>query len=474
MPMFGISDDDKSALVTVESGQEFSDLNAKVYGMVDDYNLAYFRFLYRDVMYQYQGISETNRKTVPQSHINEFEPSVYYHLYDKPMTYADYAKEYRDYLFANQLLNDTKNGQSKMRLDFLMSENKKALFGKEIIHMTTPSYIKEVMGELFETGKDFEVSLRGYTSGGFGNSYPYTFPIESGGYESLNHYLHDNQVKVNMNVDLVRSFAGNNVPTNNLAMNISQKKINTSDYVYGTSSSFNRLSPSKTVNLLNKYEKNLNSLSADGFDFTSYGFELFSTYYNEANTRSSSMQKYIDGIKGFNHTRNMRKPNLYMFNYFESYLDAPMSSSNYMIETSDIPFLQMVLSGYKSFYSSPLNLDFMGEKQLLNLIDYNINPSFLLTEKDAMELIDSPSSSYVYSSQYSIWKDDVINSYNKVISKLSQVAGATFVNREELAPNVYKNTYDNGKAIIVNYSGETYNYSGTEVPALGSVVVNNG
>ena len=468
MPMYAIADNEKTLMSTIEGGQEFSELNSKVAGMSDSYNASWWTFHFKEMTYQYMGISESSRKPVLQENMNEFTPIIHYHLYDEAMEYYDIAAKYQEYLLNNQLLNNDRYGNAKLRLEFLMSENKKALFGNEVFKMTSANFIENKMKELNELGNDFTVSLKGYSEGGYTNSYPNTFPIEgrtgsSGDYKELGKYLKDNDMSLNFNVDLLRSFSGN---SNKLAMNMSQKLISSNDYVNGTNVKFYRQTPNSAVNLLNKYEANVDKYNASGFDFTSIGSDLYSTYYHEKNSRTDSINKLTNAIKEFNYQKNMRKPNLYMYPYFNNYLDTPTSSSAYMIETSSVPFLQMVLSGYKSFYSTPINLNYLGEKQLLELIDYNTSPSYLLTEEDTMKLIDSPASSYIYSSVYDVWENDIKNSYDKVISVLKQVEGQRFISRIELSPKVYKNTYENGKVIIINYSSNPYSYSLKEVLPL--------
>ncbi len=469
MPMYAIYDDEKAMMTTVESGQEYSELNSKVAGMIDDYNCSYFRFIFKDTTYQYMGISETNRKAVPQKTKNDFEPALHYHLYDEKLEYYDLAKKYRSYLFANHLLDEQRQNDISLKLEFLMSENKKALFGKEVINMTSPNFIKEKIASLLNVGKDFSVSLRGYSSNGYGGSYPYSFPVSSSGeYKSLGKYLSDNGVDLNYTVDVVRSFSKDH--SSKLAMNMSQKLITSSDYVNGTNTSFYRLNPQESVSLANNYASKVKSNNGNGLDFTSLGFELFSTYYHEDNTRTTAIEKLTNGVKDIDINLNMRKPNLYMFPYVDAYLDASTSNSGYMMETESVPFLSLVLSGYKSFYSSPINLNYLGEKQLLEMIDYNIYPSFLLTEKDTTKLIDSPTSSYIYSSIYDVWEEDIINSYKKVINTLKQVSGASFVKRERIDNRVYKNTYDSGKYIVINYSSDPITVSGREIKGLSSEV----
>ena len=472
MPMYAIYGQNKALMATVDSGQEYSELNAKVATMSDDYNAAYFGFNYREQTYKYTSLDENARQSLPQEKMNDFVPMVHYHLYDEGLEYYDVAKKYREYLIKENMLNDERYGDANVRLEFLMSENKKALFGNEVIKMTTANYIRNKVLGLTELGNDWTVSLKGYTSGGFGGSYPNTFPLEgktgsSSDYTHLATALGEKDIAVNYNVDVVRSFKSSG---SSLAMNMSEMLISSYDYVNGTNQRFTRLTPTRSANLVKKQANNLNKLKGSGFDFTSIGYDLFSTYKNEKNTRSDSIVKYQNALKEFDKLKNVRKPNLYLYPYFQNYLDAPTSASKYMIETESIPFLQMVLSGYKGFYSSPINLNYLGEKQLLELVDYNIYPSYLLTEEDSIKLVDSPSSSYIYSSQYDIWESDLKNAYSAVIGKLKNVEGACFLKREQVANKVYKNTYDNNKCIIINYSSNTYTFNGKDIAPLSSEV----
>ena len=470
LPMYASVDEDRSMIVTIEEGQEYSELNSKVAGMLDQFNATYFRFLFKDLTYQYLGVSEANRKPIPQLTTNDFSPCLHYHLYDEKLEYYDIAKKYQEYLINNGLMGEKNIDKSKLRLEFLMGESKKALFGQEYVKMTSTSFIKDKVDELADQISNLSVTLRGYGGSGFYNSYPNSFSgISSNEYKSLGSHMNSKGISLNYNVDVIRSFDKNSSKN---AMNMSEKLISSSDYVNGTGTTFYRVNPKETASLISSYDKKLSSLNANGFDFTSIGFDLFSTYYREENTRTSSIKKYQDALSGVSHDRNIRKPNLYVYPYTKDYLDAPTSSSNFMIETESIPFLSMVLSGYKSFYSSPLNLNYLGDKQLLQLVDYNINPSYLLTEKETMDLIDSPTSSYIYSSAYSSWSNDLISTYHKVVDSLNQVSNACFIKRELLDKQVYKNTYDNNKVIIVNYSNSDYSYAGTVVPALSSGVFN--
>ena len=46
----------------------------------------------------------------------------------------------------------------------------------------------------------------------------------------------------------------------------------------------------------------------------------------------------------------------------------------------------------------------------------------------------------------------------------------SFVKRERIDNRVYKNTYDNGKYIVINYSSDPITVSGREIKGLSSEV----
>ena len=115
-------------------------------------------------------------------------------------------------------------------------------------------------------------------------------------------------------------------------------------------------------------------------------------------------------------------------------------------------------------YSSAVNLNYTGDDLILRLTDYNVYPTFLLTEKDATELYGTNSSG-VFTSSYSIWKDTVKEVYSRVNGVLSQVAGSAMVKRYEAADGVFVTEYSNGKKVVVNYGGSGFESDGMKVAA---------
>lgn len=472
LPMYAINVDETTLIANIESGSEYSKLNTKVAGITDDYNYTYFDFIFRDMYYYYQGISESTRKLRPQENVNDFDIAINYDIFDKKMEYYDVASAYQDYLINNNILNKTSDLESKVRLEFLMAENKDSMFSTELIKMSTTDFIKNSMSDLLNNGKNYEVSVFGYAKGGLRNSYPNNFPVESkiGDLKDLATSLNKENIDCSFIVDYIRSYEGSGVKTSSLAMNMSEKYISINDYNPGSEQKFNYLTLSETENRINGDLHYLSDYSFAGFDFTSLGNSLYSSYYNEAFTRKEAINRYKSILSNLNCVVGLRKPNYYTFAYLDKYLSLETSNSGFLMETESVPFMSMILSGYVNKYSSPINLNYIGEDQILKLVDFNINPTFLLTEQSAINLFNT-SAEYIFSSKYDDWKDMINSTYSTVISALNEVSGAKFLSREKLDNNVYISTYSNNKQIIVNYSSSSYIYEGNEVSSKGVKVI---
>ena len=89
------------------------------------------------------------------------------------------------------------------------------------------------------------------------------------------------------------------------------------------------------------------------------------------------------------------------------------------------------------------------------MIDYDVYPSFLLTNKASSNLDNTPLN-YIYASRYDDFKDAVNVYYNFVNNALKHVINATIEKREIITNGVVKVTYSNGVSIIINYHNYDY------------------
>lgn len=136
-----------------------------------------------------------------------------------------------------------------------------------------------------------------------------------------------------------------------------------------------------------------------------------------------------------------------------------MQNSSLLIENKSVPFLSLILNNTMEIYSPYCNFSFYDNDAILKMIDYNVYPSFILTNDSSYALNNTNSCSY-YSTQYATHKELIISMYNSINSALSNVNNSSWENREEISTDVYVNYYSNGKKIVINYSNSDITYQG--------------
>jgi hypothetical protein len=173
---------------------------------------------------------------------------------------------------------------------------------------------------------------------------------------------------------------------------------------------------------------------------------------------------------------NLVNPNLYLWKYTDRYLQSSVGTSQYVYETDTVPFLQMVLHGTMEVYAPYANFSFYSQTDMLRMIDYNINPSFVLTEEPSYLLASTTSSDY-YSTEFEQYEELVQNIYNTVNTPLSQVIGYNWDGRTVMDDGVIVNQYSKEgvvKSIVINYTEDEVTVNGTKVAALSAQVIEGG
>ena len=173
-----------------------------------------------------------------------------------------------------------------------------------------------------------------------------------------------------------------------------------------------------------------------------------------------TLSQYAD-----DYTINAVSPNAYLWKYVDRFLDTPVFSTQYIIETDNVPFLQLVLNGTMELYAPYSNFSFYTDKDVLRMIDYNVYPSFLLSNESSHYLA-STNSANLYSTEYNLYRDLIVETYEKVNDSLGKVINCRWIDREVLDDGIVLNTYDNGTQILINYTENPYYFRNTTIDAL--------
>lgn len=88
-------------------------------------------------------------------------------------------------------------------------------------------------------------------------------------------------------------------------------------------------------------------------------------------------------------------------------------------------------------------------------------------------LVKTPSKD-VYTSEFKIWKKEIIREYQTIRQTLGQVKGAVIDHRDVPQTGVVEVHYSNGKTIIINYNDSPYSVNEVQVKAKGFAVIKGG
>ncbi|WP_409273505.1 DUF5696 domain-containing protein [Neobacillus sp. SCS-31] len=482
MPVFGAVHGVKENgfVAVVEKGYEHGEILAYPAGVSTDINWVTSQFHYRHEYYQPTS-KKMNGINVYQKNRNPFDVEVRYMFLSGPQAdYVGMAKRYQRYLIDSGNLK-RKQDRADVRLEFLGSEGKKGLLWDSTIPMTKVEDLPGYVEELKENGvDDMFVVYKGWSKGGLTGTLPAKFPFERklGSKDDVKNTivkLEKAKVPIYFYTDYTiayqgaRKFSG----TKDVAKKISSETISFQEK--GKTAFY--LSPAKSLSMAKKDSNEYKDYGMSNLAVDSSGNTLFSDFSKgNQSPRANTMKSYNDifGILSKNvGGLSLYEPNVYAFGETDRYLDIPMYSSNYVFETDTVPFLQIVLKGYVPYYAPFSNFFSDSDNEVLRLIDYGAYPSFLLTSEPPHLLAKTPSRD-VYTSEFRIWKDNIIEQYKIVKDTLALVEGEEITGRHIPEAGISEVTYSNGKTIIVNYTGKIYRSHGIEVPAKGFAVADRG
>ncbi|MFP7298887.1 DUF5696 domain-containing protein [Neobacillus niacini] len=482
MPVFGAVHGVKqnAFLTVIEDGYTYGDILAYPAGVSTDFNWISSQFHYRKEYYQPTSKS-MNGINVYQENANNVDIKLrYMFLRDRDADYVGMAKRYQKYLEEKNQLKK-QDDKAQVRLEILGGEVKDGLIWDSVIRMTEINQIPQFTKELKKNDVDnMFVVYKGWSKGGLTGTLPSKFPIEkklgnkNDVFDTTAALKKDN-IPLYFYTDYTKAYEGASgySGSKDVAKKISSETIS---HLEGEEKVF-YLSPSKSLEMakddIHDYSKNgISNLAVD-----STGFTLFSDYNKSSSSdRMQTINTYNDLVHEFNKKLGnvaLYEPNVYAWNQTDRYLDIPMYSSSYAFETDTVPFLQIVLKGYIPYFAPYSNFNANPEEDVLRMIEYGAYPSFLLTDQPSHLLKKTPSKG-VYTSEFDLWKDEIVEQYKKIEESLGQVEGAAITAREVTKAGVVEMSYSNGKMIIVNYTDSPYSAHGTQVQAQDFAVIERG
>lgn len=476
-PVFGMvhTQDQLGYLAVIESGEEEASIYATPNGAYSEYN--WITASFRKCATYIQPTSNSGGSVTKVTDRIGYDIKIRYMFVDgDEANYTGLAKRYREYLLEKQELQQV-DDEFRVRLDFLGADVENWMMWKKSVAMTTVEDIQNIYQDLETEGVTDILSLyKGWQSGGIYNLPVTDFDVESslGGKKALKELLDDTESK-NIDFYLYTDALRANPETGNTTFN-TVKKMDKRLYqeqnyktVYDT---FVFWTPQKTSNNLEVLKNNLQKNGISNIALSGIGNTLFTyTMSDVMQTRLVGKYLYGEALEELSDSMNLliEEPIACYWRFAKAMVDMPISDSDYIYTDQSVPFLSIALKGLIPMYGDYVNFEANEREYFLKLVETGINPSFYLTYENPSELIYT-NSNEVYSSQYSVYREQIITYYNELLKVNEAVNGSVIIGHEILDNGVTLVTYDNGVKIYINYQDKDETVDGVTVEALSYVI----
>lgn len=472
-PVYGMvhTEDELGYLAVIENGEEEASIYATPNGAYSAYNWVTASF--RKCATYIQPTSNSGGSVTKVTDRIGYDIKIRYLFVDgEEANYAGLAKRYREYLLEKNELTQMAD-DFKVRLDFLGSDVENWMMWKKSVSVTTVDNIREIYGDLESEGVTDILSLyKGWQDGGIYNLPVTTLDVEGsiGGKKELIKLMEESKeagIDFYLYTDAIRANPETGNTTFQTVKKMDKRLYKEENYktVYDT---FVFWTPQKTKDNLLTLEKNLLKQGVNNLALSGIGNTLF-TYTLGDNMQTRSLGKYVyeEALQELTENMNllMEKPAACYWRYAKAMVDMPISDSDYIYTDQSVPFLSIALKGLVPMYGDYVNFEANEREYFLKLVETGINPSFYLTYENPSELIYTNSSD-VYSSQYSVYRDQIISYYNELKAVNEAVKGSYITSHRIEDNNVTIVSYDNGVTIYINYGETDEKADGVTVPAL--------
>lgn len=479
MPVFGIvQEEGKSGIFgIIQGGAEYAFVEAYAYGKELPTNMITAKFIYRETYSRYLNQAGTTLIS-NQPMRNSFDAQVRYSfLSGDEASYSGMAATYQNYLVDRGVLTEGKAVKKgvPMNLEILFSEQKAELVGSSTVVMTTVEEARQMVSELQAQGiSQLSLMIRGFSKAGASAAAPVdgTFNSKIASASEWKQFVDECTaagIEVAFYTDVARGYHG--VDGFNIRKDVAANynELQLSAFENGL---YYYLAPKVVAQNLANAVQELKQTGAQVAAVDVVGNNLFSSWSkNHTNTRTETMEIFA-GLSAEGMKTGFYAPSAYLWQNAETIYEMPASHSGYMVFSDTVPFMQMVLRGYVDYYADYSNFNADRQKELLQMVEQGAYPAWIVTGKNSLELLNTPSE-WLYTSEYNVWKGEMVDEYLYLAQALEPVAGAKILKHEVLAEDVVRISYDNGVSIVVNYTDRPFTQGGIRVNAMSFTVTQN-
>ncbi len=478
-PYYGMAHtkDQTAFLATVEKGQYNAEILAYPNGAITDFNWITARFIYRE---QY-NMPTTRTKGILTSEKVPYLRDIQLHL--RMLTgddagYTGMANTYRRYLLDSGIISP-KDVSFKTRIDFLGGDTEDTLISDTVATAATVFQAEQIVSELQGEGlENLLILYRGWQTGGLSKnlgSGDFSLERKIGTMESLRR-LADTVAKKGGAFFLSQDFLHANPDrlyntSTDIAKSISQSIM----YTMTATAPYDALyflTPGRVLEVAGRFQSLYGREKNMGIGISALPNTLFSYYSGgSVHSRGEAAEGFEAAIKKLSYANvALEQPFDYLWPHMDYLLDLPLYTSNYNFIAAEIPFLPMALNGIVPYFADYVNFEPNNREFFLKMIEYGAYPSFLIT-MESPAVLKNTNSQDIYSSEYAVYKQQVLDYSRELEAFFSQVEGAGIKSHAIPFPEVAEVTYNNGVRVIINYGDTAYTMGNIQVAPADYLVI---
>lgn len=503
MPVFGATygkdENAKSGfLAIIEKGAETSYIHTKIASSGEEAGSAFnkvfasFDATQYDKFKVYGPYSSESATYLVDTDLFPVDYRVRYKLFENKVTYYDMAKKYQEYLLSNHPELTLKyTGEAKVYLEVIgavtLTKRFVGIPYDSFYSMTTYKELKEIITDLSD--KNLIITYSGAFNEGMNNTIMKKADLvaANGSKTDLNALLkmaEQGNLKLYMNAPISTVYSNGDGfyskfhAIRNYSNYIAEiyRYINSLGIFEGMLSddfnSYYLLSPSYLKSVANSFLKDSKKYKSlyipdlANYCYSDYRDGDMVDAYAAANTVDEVFQDLTSEKE-----LALYNPKMTYIHYGSMAVDISRESSSYATFATTIPFRQLVLNGLVEYTTTNVNMSSKDANYyLLQALELGSYPKFTLTAKN-VDILKNTGYSYLYSMEYSLWKDTIDEIYSKYEEAMKTIQTNEITNHTILAKNVYCTEYKTQVKVITNYNLADVTVDGVTIGALSYQIV---
>jgi len=501
MPVFGVSHGNGKAgfIAYTLQGAEYKEIVVMPHQHTTYYNWIYPRFVYNRThlhIYDRRGSGFLVRRP----DISAFDVTIVYDFLaavdGQTACYVGMARAYRAHLMETGQLAAFQAREPGVRIDFLMSDISPNIVSHSQVTLTDVHNVQDILTELTALGvNNITTNLLGWQRNGITGGHPGRVSFRNavgsrGDFVALTDFARAHGIRLAFAREY---FEINNVQMNNFgnaAVHLNGQFITTDiSGIMPPGAAVTERFYARPTRGAEWLLSNLNRLDFMDYhavfgitgrlisDHTGSGIaDRFQVGQARTGMLVQDTRQLLEDTfaqAATSHGLFLHQANQYLFRFATAYLDIPVFNSQHLIQTDTVPFLQMVLHGTMDMFAPYSNFSFYTDRDVLRMIDYNVMPSFVVTQNPS-HMLQHTNSAHFYTTEYGRYRDMILRISNTVQNTLRQVVGYQWVDRYVVEIGVVVNTYHGPggsvRQIIINYTDFPVEIGGVVVPPVSAEV----